>query len=271
MSIALQHVMESALSPATDRRDLVRKQFSMEARTYTGTAKFRHAEKAQPMIELAKPGGEEEVLDVASGWGFVSLAFAPLVRSVVGLDLTPEMIDLAKKLAAERGVSNVDYRLGDAEELPFEAGTFDLVTCRAAFDHLADPEKCLRDMRRVLKPGGRIVLYEFVAPADPRKAAAFNAIEGARDPSHLRTLTVEDYRGLFRTCGLEEDGRVVNLLRREFEPWMAYTDATDDVRRTVRSLLTDSIPGDRAGLAPRSQGGVLSFTHTCVAWRLVPH
>ena len=77
------------------------------------------------------------------------------MRSVIGVDLTPEMVDLATKLAKERGFPNVDCRRGDAEELPFETGRFDLVTCRAAFDHLASPEKALSEMKRVVaRPDG---------------------------------------------------------------------------------------------------------------------
>jgi ubiquinone/menaquinone biosynthesis C-methylase UbiE len=222
------------------------------------------------MIELARPAAHESALDVACGWGFVTLAVAPLVRSAIGIDLTPEMVELAKKLAAGSSISNADFEVGDAEDLPFKAGTFDLVLCRAAFDHLGDPERALREMKRVLAPGGRIVLYEFVAPATPDKASFYNRIESARDPSHLRSFTVEEYRRFIRECGLEESGRVITLLKREFESWMSYADSSNETRQEVRSLLLDSIKGDRAGLAPRLQGGVLSFTHTCVAWLLVP-
>ena len=63
---------------------------------------------------------------------------------------------------------------------------------------------------------------------------------------------------------------MVNLLKRDFETWMSVADADDSMRREVRALMLDSIKGDRAGLAPRLQQGVLSFTHTCVAWLLSP-
>jgi SAM-dependent methyltransferase len=255
--------------PVTERKDLIRKHFAIQARAYAGTAALL-PEKAQPMLELARPGPDDAILDVACGWGFVALAFAPFVRSIIGVDLTPEMVDLAKRLAQGKGVSNVDYRIGDAEDLPFGAGTFDLVTCRAAFDHLGDPEKALLEMKRVLAPSGRIVLYEFVAPALPEKATIYNKIEGCRDPSHLRSLTVLEYRNLIGKCGLEECGRVINLLRRDYETWMSVADASDPARQQVRALLLNSIKGDQAGLAPRLQGGVLSFTHTCVAWLLAP-
>jgi SAM-dependent methyltransferase len=253
----------------SERKNLVRQHFALQARSHARTPTL-FAEKAQAMLDLARPEPEEAVLDVACGWGFVALAFAPFARSIIGVDLTPEMVDLARTLAREGGFSNVEYQRGDLEALPFGSGTFDLVTCRAAFDHLGNPQKALGEMKRVLAPSGRIVLYEFVAPALPEKAALYNKIERSRDPSHLRSLTVDEFRTLIRTCGLEERGKVVNLLKRDFEAWMSVAGAGDAEKQTLRSLLLDSIKGDQAGLAPRLQGGKLTFTHTCVAWLLTP-
>ncbi|HVR82746.1 MAG TPA: class I SAM-dependent methyltransferase, partial [Planctomycetota bacterium] len=204
----------------------------------------------------------------ACGWGFVAFAFSPLVRSITGVDLTPEMIELAKKLADERGVPNAAFSVGDAQELSFEPGSFDLVTCRAAFDHFDDPEKALRAMTRVLAREGRMVLYEFVAPADLQKAHFYHEIETARDPSHRWSSSIHEFEELFWKCGLEEGGRIINLLKRDFEAWMSGLDAQRETKEKVRGLIEDSIQGDKAGLAPRLRGGKLTFTHSCVAWLL---
>jgi SAM-dependent methyltransferase len=222
------------------------------------------------MIELAHPVPEDSVLDVATGWGFVALAFAPLVRSVIGVDLTPEMVTLAKEVVRERGASNVDVQVADAEELPFGPGAFHLVTSRAAFDHLADPEKALREMKRVLDPGGRMVLYEFIAPSDLEKAHFYHEIEQARDPSHLWSSSLHEFEALFLKCGLLVQERVITLLKRDFDSWMSTVDRVGGKEEKVRHLLEESIHGDRAGLAPRLRGGKLTFTHRQVAWSLSP-
>ena len=85
----------------SERKDLIRKQFAIQARTYPSTARLL-AEKAQPMLDLARPEPDESALDVASGWGFVALALAPFVRSVIGVDLTPEMLARARDLLGYR-------------------------------------------------------------------------------------------------------------------------------------------------------------------------
>jgi len=79
------------------------------------------------------------------------------VSRVTGLDLTPEMLDQAGRVAAERGVRNVEWVLGNAEELPFEAGSLDLWTCRVAAHHFHDLERSLAEASRVLRPGGRVL------------------------------------------------------------------------------------------------------------------
>jgi len=250
-------------------RERIRRQFAAQARAHSKTSRLRNEESVVPMIELARPQKSDRVLDVACGWGFVCLAFSRHVKQVVGVDLTPEMIDLARKVAAERGVANVEYAEGEAEDLRFGAGSFEIVACRFTFHHLGDPEKALSEMKRVLTPDGRIVLYDCVASSDARKAKVHNAIELARDASHVKMYTDKEYQAFFKKCGLEVRGRVLTLMKRHFEHWMDFVDADPVVRRRVKKLLEDSIDGNKSGLGVRVREGELSFTHTCAAWLLV--
>lgn len=251
-------------------KDLLRRQFALQARVYPKTASWRHAENVTPMIELARPQPTDRLLDVACGWGFVILAFRPWVGSATGVDLTPEMVDLARRVAAERGVGDVDYVVGDAEDLEFADGLFDIVTCRFTFHHFGRPERALSEMARVLAPGGRLVLYDFLASSDEARAARHNEIERERDPAHVKIYSLREFQDFFRGAGLEEKGRVVTLMRRDFDVWMDFVDADEDRRRRVRELLEASIEGNTAGLGPRLREGRLVFTHTCVAWLLRP-
>jgi len=251
-------------------RDLLRQRFAVQARVHPKTLRFRRAENVVPMIELARPRPADRLLDVACGWGFVVHNFRPLVASATGVDLTPEMVDLARRAAEERGLSGVRFVPGDAEALQFPAGSFDIVTCRFTFHHFGRPAKALSEMKRVLAPGGRIVLYDFLASSDRERAKRHDEIERARDPCHVKVYSIREFQGFFRRCGLEEQARVVTLMRRDFDEWMAFVDAGEELRRRVRRLLEDTIEGNRAGLGPRVREGRLVFTHTCVAWLLVP-
>jgi ubiquinone/menaquinone biosynthesis C-methylase UbiE len=103
-----------------------------------------------------RPG--ERALDVACGTGLVSLRMAEAVGrrgEVVGADISGEMVEAARRVAAERGVGNVGFERGDAEELPFPDATFDAAACALGLMYVPDPAWALREMRRVLRPGGR--------------------------------------------------------------------------------------------------------------------
>ena len=251
-------------------KELLRRQFAAQARLFRDTFKYHHSENVMPLIELARPTAHDRLLDVACGWGFADLEFSSRVKSAVGVDLTPEMVELAKKVASERGVTNVEYRVGDAEDLEFGAGSFEIVTCRLTFHHFGDPERALFEMKRVLTPEGRIVLYDFIASSDEKKARRHNEIEVARDPSHVKMYTLKEFQAFFKKCGLKDRGKVTTLMKRDYESWMDFIERDDARRKKVTTMLADTENGNKAGLGVRVRKGKLTFTHTCAAWLLTP-
>jgi ubiquinone/menaquinone biosynthesis C-methylase UbiE len=103
-----------------------------------------------------RPG--DRVLDIACGTGLVSLRMAEAVDKegvVVGTDISGEMVGAARRIAAERGVGNARFERSDAEALPFESGFFDAAACALGLMYVPDPVRALREMRRVLRPGGK--------------------------------------------------------------------------------------------------------------------
>src|SRR5579864_5568315 len=113
----------------------VRDSFRDVAINYTRSTFHTSADRLQEVIDLAQPRPGDLVLDVATGTGNTALALAPRVRRVVGLDLTREMLNEARRVAAERNVVNVDWVIGDAARLPFPDDTFDIYVVRAAPHH----------------------------------------------------------------------------------------------------------------------------------------
>jgi SAM-dependent methyltransferase len=104
-----------------------------------------------------EPG--QEVLDLGSGAGTDSLVAAQMVGAdgrVTGLDMTPEMVDKARRSAAAAGVENVEFLAGDAESLPFEDASFDIVISNGVIDLIPDKDAVFSELFRVLRPGGRI-------------------------------------------------------------------------------------------------------------------
>lgn len=111
------------------------------------------------LMRRAQPRPGERVLDVATGPGQPALSIASLVGTkgrVVGIDLAERMVDVARTRAKAAGLDNAEFRVMDAENLELPDASFDLVVCRFGLQIVTDPDRALAEMRRVLKPGGRL-------------------------------------------------------------------------------------------------------------------
>jgi ubiquinone/menaquinone biosynthesis C-methylase UbiE len=120
-----------------------------------------------------------DILEVAPGPGFVSIELARHgAHRVTGLDISHTFIDIARRNAAASGVS-VDFRHGNASEMPFAANSFDFVVCRAAFKNFTEPVKAIAEMHRVLRPGGQGVIIDLRRDASMTEIANYvDGIEG---------------------------------------------------------------------------------------------
>lgn len=122
---------------------------------------------AAALVEAAGIARGQAVLDVATGTGEPGLTIAKLVGaegSVVGVDLISAMAESAQREAQRRGLSNASFRTASGQELPFGEASFDAVVCRFGIMFFPSPITGLREMLRVLKPGGRIALAVWSNP-----------------------------------------------------------------------------------------------------------
>lgn len=117
------------------------------------------------ILNLLNPH-DQVVLDVGTRKGRFAVDFARYsAPKVIGIDINPEMITIAIERCQMAGVRNVDFQVGDAKELPYKANTFDVVVCIQIFMHLPDPYNVLLELKRVVRPGGRVIVdHENIMP-----------------------------------------------------------------------------------------------------------
>ncbi|MGC2744541.1 MAG: methyltransferase domain-containing protein [Candidatus Angelobacter sp.] len=197
-------------------------QFTRQAAPFAAAAPIRNQETLDRIVQWAGAGPDDTVLDVACGPGLLACAFARVAKHATGIDMTPAMLEQARKTQEEQGLKNVSFLPGDVYSLPFPDAHFSIVSSRFVFHHLQEPLAALKEMKRVCKPGGKIVMADM-APL-PKKAAALNAAERLRDPSHVRAIPVVELRALFEQAGLASpqvnnyrmEGELEDLLSRSF-------------------------------------------------------
>jgi len=246
---------------APSHRDLILDQFTRQATPFSTATTIASEEALRLLVDACGAGRDDTVLDVACGGGLVVCAFAQVVRAAEGIDITPAMLDRARALATEKGLTNTRWRQGEAVPLPYADASFTIVTSRFTFHHFQDPLAVLREMTRVCAPGGRVAVVDTDASSDPVKAAAFNRMERLRDPSHVRAMPAAELIGLFEAAGLSAPRRrsyelrddLDNLLRRSFP------NPGDDDK--IRALFRASAGDDRLGIPIRLEADHIHYAY----------
>lgn len=234
-------------------RERILDQFTRQAVPFATAPAIRNKEALARIVRMANAGPEDTVLDVACGPGLLVCAFARVVRHATGIDLTPAMLEQARAIQQEQGLTNVSWRQGDVTALPYEDAQFSIVSSRFAFHHLLDPLGILKEMARVCRPGGCVVIADS-APARP-KANAFNAMERLRDPSHVRAMPVEELRDLFITAGLGEPRIETYRLEADLDGLLerSFPEPGDAAR--IRKIFEQSLADDSLDMATERRDG----------------
>ena len=186
----------------------------------TGTQMELYRRQAETFTEGLPVGAE--VLEVAPGPGYLAIEMARAGRvRVVGLDASATFVELATAAARESGVG-AEFQVGDAADMPFDDGSFDLVISQAAFKNFARPARALEEIHRILRPGGRAVIQDMSRDASSsdiaeevkgmglgRGGAAVTKLILARlrrraySPVQFRQLVADSS---FRTCEITAEG-----------------------------------------------------------------
>ncbi len=155
-------------------------------------------------VALASLKEGDTVLDLGSGAGFDCFLAAPKVGKagrVIGVDMTPEMIDKARENAAAGGYDNVEFRLGEIENIPAADNSVDVIISNCVINLAPDKKKVFREAFRVLKPGGRLMVSDIVLTRElpdfirSSVAAYVGCISGALlKPDYLEAVTAAGFR-----------------------------------------------------------------------------
>jgi ubiquinone/menaquinone biosynthesis C-methylase UbiE len=245
----------------TQHNDVVRESFTTQAKAFAANPWVTDEERIRRLVAAAQLTGNERVLDVACGPGYIAEAFARAAREVIGVDLTAAMLEIGAERTKERGGSNVSFQIGDVQTLPFEKETFEVVVSRLALHHMQNPAQVVREMTRVCRLGGTVLVEDIYGSEHLDRAGYQDRWEKLRDPSHVRTLPIGELLDLFREAGLETDSiSTYEDLCPEVERWLATTRTPAADAAEVRRLLEEDRAQNLSGTRPfHDSAGHLHF------------
>lgn len=241
--------------------DVARAQFGAVAETYATSTYHASGPDLQALVRAAAPVSTQRVLDLGCGAGHTALAIAPHVAHVTAVDVTPDMLETAARLAEQRGAFNIAFQHADAAELPFPSEHFDLVTSRVAAHHFAEPMKALAEVRRVLRPGGRFVLVDAISPEEAPQDTFLNCFELLRDASHVRDWRISEWLRM-----LSDTGFAGPALVERFAIWLDGNDWVQRMRTPaakvaiIRQLFAEATPAQQQTFALRTDEADWGFS-----------
>jgi len=232
-----------------DQQELSAESFSRHAANYlTSTVHATGADldRLAGLGRGASTAAPVRALDLGCGAGHASFALARGgVPRVIAYDPSAAMLGVVEGEARVRGHSGIATHQGSAEELPFEAETFDLVVTRFSAHHWASVPRALQECRRVLVPGGRLVVIDVIASEVPLFDTALQVIEFLRDASHVRDYRPSEWKGMVEAAGFTT--RILDAwsFRLEFDAWVARI-ATPPARVAALRAVFAGLPADAA-------------------------
>jgi len=232
-------------------------QFTRQAVPFSQSPSVSNQEALNFIVRSANTGAEDTVLDVACGPGLLACAFAKVARHATGIDITPAMLEQARKTQQEQRLTNVSWKHGDVRRLPYPDAHFSIVSCRFVFHHLEEPLVVLREMSRVSKPGGRVVVADMAPAVD--KAAAVDQEERLRDPSHVRALPEQELLALFAEAGLPQPEIGRYRVECELDDLLSRSFPKPGDEAKIRKIFAESIPTNALDLNTREENGKIFY------------
>lgn len=250
---------------SNDPKAQSRERFSQYAQNYVTSSGHAKGDELSRLVEIAAPQPDWLALDIATGGGHTALKFAPHVRRMIATDYAPTMLHTAQAHIQKQGTDNVRFVPADAENLPFTANTFDLITCRIAAHHFPDIFRFGMETARVLKPGGALLVQDLTNPDDERAARYVDSFERLRDPSHVRCYAEYEWRGLYLDVGLTVEHTEIHRRSANMLEWAGHQGSSDYVIERLHLMMVQAPDAVKAWLNIHCAGTAdASFDHVYI-------
>lgn len=232
-------------------KDLLQTEFARAAKTFGA----RTAGRFDHMDVVAFSGSQRRdlVVEVGAGTGNFLALFEGAERDLVAVDLVPAMLDQARASFPE-----MHLVLADGAALPFASGSVDLVASAQALHHIQQPVSVLKEMRRVVKGDGRVLIVDQVATEKAEEALAMNELDRLRDPSHASCRPPSAFRIMVGAAGLAIEKEEIHASQDHLSKWMSRDEFPAKRVAAVEAFVAEH--GAQTGMDFQSDGDDWIFT-----------
>jgi len=246
----------------------IQRQFTRQGAAYTKLNYVKNERGLEKIVGLARVGDSDHVLDVACGPGYLTMAFAQHCEAATGVDATDAFLDTAREEAAQRGLTNIQFINGNVEALEISDSEYDRVICRAAFHHFPAPFLVLKEMKRVCKPGGSVIVLDMIASEDTREVKRQDEIEKLCDPTHVHALSHSEFTDMFEKANLECVFNKVGETSYRLDEWIEHGGPDKENEKRIRDLMADAVDGESIGHPVWREDNEIHFAHRGMAYVL---
>ena len=191
---------------------------------------IRDDKHLEVILNLVKDGEYESILDIGTGTGYLAFPLAEMypTTKVYGIDIAEAIVEKNQETVKEGGITNLTFQAFDGLEYPFEPESIDLIVTRYAFHHFPDVEDSIRQMHRILKKGGKVLISDPMGHSADEKHIIDDFMMVKQD-GHIQFYSAEKLEELFAGNGFSKDSQIITQMKFPFPPKQEYLELYERV------------------------------------------
>ncbi len=226
----------------------------------------KEAEILPYAAELLDPSPSDSLLDITAWNCDFAFQVARTLRVVTCVDSQGDRLLENEKIMKKSGLPNVAFIEGDLNALPITNGKYDIVISYLHFHHLKNPELVFREMVRVCKEGGKVIVFDYEATTEDLRETQ-DAIEAMRDRKHVQNLSHEEMLDMYYTAGLTIESEQKYKVCMDLMQWFAEMNTPNNIREDIQSWMEEEVRGEeKTGFFPTRTKEGIYFNRTIMAF-----